>query len=225
MQKKTILIISLIISIFSLFYFIVDYYGYIRYLKLHYYDNNSYLQNYTLLPKSNKDRVVICFTTTLDNIFNIKPFINSILDQSLRVDEIILILPYDDVKNVPDNIKKILSVQGYKKKYNSSPNVICSVLTEPEATTKIILVEPSTIYPSDFVENIVEASNKHPDKIIYSSNTKQTKYGILIKPKFFDDKISKYEETCSNTDFLDKCTNNPTIIYNCGNILPIWKFN
>jgi hypothetical protein len=225
MQKKTILIISLIISIFSLFYLIFDYYGYIRYVKLHLYDNNLYLKNYVLLPKLNKERIVICFTTTSDNIKNIKPFINSILDQTLRVDEIILILPYDDQKNVPDNIKKILSVQGYKKKYNSSPNVICSVLTEPEATTKIILVEPSIIYSQDFVENMVEASNKNPDKIIYSSNTKQTKYGILIKPKFFDDKISKYEETCSNTDFLDKCTNNPIFISNSGNILPIWKFN
>jgi hypothetical protein len=184
------------------------------------------LKNYTKISKASKERVVICFSTTPDNIVNIEPFLNSILDQTVRVDEIFLIIPYKHMNKVPEKLKKIVSIHGYSKNYDDAANLVCSVLTEPEANTKIIVVEPNMIYSQDFVENMVEMSNKNPDKIIYGSATKETKYGLLVKPDFFDDKISKYEEGCSTKDcckWLDKCSKVSSIFLDSGNTYKSWK--
>lgn len=224
MKKKTMLLISLIISIISLLYFVFEYYGGVRYIKLHRNTYDEYLQNYTDIQKASHNRVVLCFSTSVDRLQYIDPFINSILDQSVRVDEILLIIPYSDITNVPEKYKKVLSVHGYNKNYDDNANLICSVLTEPDANTKIILVEPYVIYPVDFVETMVSESDKNPDNIIYGSESKKVKYGILIKPKFFDDNISKYEcgssQSCS--DCLDKYSNNQSSIVSCGNYYEVY---
>jgi hypothetical protein len=227
MQKKTVLIISLILSIFSLLYFVTEYYGCHRYVKLHLNNTDFYLKNYTKLVKAAKDRTIICFSATPEQMASMGPFLNSILDQTVRVDEIMLIIPYKNMSKVPEKFKKILSVHGHSKNYDNAANLICSVLTEPEASTKIIVVEPNMVYAQDFVENMVSNSDKNPNKIIYGgpAKDKETKYGILVKPGFFDDKISKYEEGCAEKGccpWLDKCTNVSCVFANSGNTYKIW---
>jgi hypothetical protein len=226
MEKKTILIISLILSILSLLYFVTEYYGCHRYIKLHFDDTEVYLKNYTKLAKAAKDRTIVCFSATPEQMLTMKPFINSILDQTVRVDEIMLIIPYKNMGKVPEKFKKVLSIHGHSKNYDNAANLVCSVLTEPEAKTKIIIVEPNMVYSQDFVENMVEQSEKNPDKIIYGFTNKETRYGILVKPEFFDDKISKYEEGCAEKEccpWLDKCTNVSHIFAKCGNSYKSWK--
>lgn len=209
MKKKTVLVFSLILSVASLIYLISDYYGYIRYHKLHMTESDVYIKKYTSLGKPCKDRVVICFSVSIENISRIDPFLNSILDQSVRVDEIMLITAYPDLSKISEKYKKVCSVHGYNKNYDNNAGLICSVLTEPDANTKIIIVSPEIVYPPDFVQTLVAESEKYPDKIIYGSETKEVKYGVLVKPEFFDDEISKYQcgssSTCS--EYLDKYSN------------------
>ena len=225
MKKKTSLMISLIISLLSLLYLITDYYGGTRYVLLHNNQMSHYINKYTKLPKASKSRVIVCFSAPACELENMDPFLNSILDQTVRVDEILLITPYDNVEKVSPKYKKILSVNGYKKNYDKAANLVCSVLTEPDATTKIIIIDNSIIYPVDFIETMTSQSDKNSDKIIYGSPTKETKYGILVKPGFFDDKISKYEDGCSKESccqWLDRCTNISSIVANCGVSFPRW---
>jgi len=218
------LLISLIISIISLLYFVFEYYGGVRYIKLHKNNSDDYLQTYTDIQKASNNRVIVCFSTTLDRIRYTDPFINSILDQTVRVDEILLVIQYSDISNIPEKYKKVLSVHGYNKNYDDNANLICSVLTEPDANTKIILVEPNVVYPVDFIETMVSESDKNPDNIIYGSPCKKLKYGILIKPKFFDDNISKYEcgssQSCS--ECLDTYSGSPSSVVNCGNYYSVY---
>ena len=226
MNKKTILIFSLIFSILTLLYLISDYYGGNRYIVLHVNDSDKYIKNYTKLEKACKGRVVVCFSNNDPDLKGINPFLNSILDQTVRIDEIMLITPYSNIGKIPEKYKKVLSVHGYKKNYDNAANLICSVLTEPDANTKIIIVDSNIVYPQDFIQTLVTESDKNPNKIIYGSPTKETKYGILIKPAFFDDKISKYEEGCSKDScyqWLNKCTNTSSTVADCGIYYPLWK--
>lgn len=225
MKKKTMLVISLVLSILSLLYFIAEYYGGTRYIKLHRNETDSYLDNYKNISKASKHRVVLCFSSSLQGLTRIDPFLNSILDQTVRVDEIMLVISYSEINHIPEKYKKIVSIHGFKKDYDTNASLICSILTEPDADTKIILVDPDIVYPSDFIETMVAESDKHPDKIIYGSDSKKLKYGILIKPQFFDDNISKYEcgssKSCS--ECLDKYSSTPSSVADCGVFLQTYK--
>jgi hypothetical protein len=173
---------------------IADYNGLIRYAKLHFADSETLINNYTKLENADKDRVVIVFNAEGNQLKNLKPFINSILDQTVKVNDIALSVPYKDIPLLDKNLKKVISVYGRTLDYKDSG--ICGVLREPEANTKIIIVDSNIIYGQDFIEKIVEASNSNPEKII------KTKFATLVKPKFFNGKLSCKDdvETCCNTD-------------------------
>jgi hypothetical protein len=206
MSKKILQIISLVLSIIGLIYLILAYYGIIRYINLHLSPTETYIDNYIKLPKTSKDRIVICFTANPDELEKLKPFINSILDQTVRIDDIALTIPYKNMGKVPTNLKKIISEYGYSKDYDNAGNLICSVLREPESNTKIIIVDPSMVYGKDFVETIIEESAKSPNKIIYADKSKALKWGILLQPKFFNDKISNYEKGKGCCPWLEECS-------------------
>jgi hypothetical protein len=200
-MKRAFQIFSLILSIIGVLYLVLSYHGYVRYLSLHMYDTETYIKNYPGLEKT-KGRVVVAFNATEDNINRIKPSVNSILDQGVRVSDIGLTLPYKLYGNIKGSLKKVLSLYGYNKDYKDSQNFVCSVLREPEGETKIILLEPDIIYGEDFIETIVEKSEKNPDKIIYCN------HAILVKPKFFDDKVSCPETELTCKDWIKKCAKN-----------------
>lgn len=201
MEKKFI-ILSLLVSVFFLLYMIADYNGIVRYFKLHFSSPEPFINSYKNLDsydKNNKNKIVIAFSIPASpesRVLSLPkiPFINSILDQTVRVDDIGISIPYKDAKNIPSNIKKVLSVYGTSVNYKDS--AICSALREPEANTKIILLEPDVVYGQDFIEKIIDASNKNPDKII------ESKYARLIKPKFFNNKLSCQDaiDTCCSVD-------------------------
>jgi hypothetical protein len=221
MQKKTIQIISLVFSVLSLIYFITQYYGYDRYIKLHFNDINPYIKNYSNIPKSCDDRVIICFNSPIQQLPKLQPFLISILDQTVRVDDIILVIHSKDTKYIPEKFKPILTINDYHRNYeNDSVNIIRSISTEPESNTKIILVDPTMVYPENFIETFVEHSEKNHDKIIYGSPSKNPKYGILIKPSFFNKITQNDENLCT---LLDTCTNASNIVINSTNIYKIFK--
>lgn len=176
--------LSLFFSILSMIYFILAYYGIIRYIRLHFDSVEPYLDRYKNIPKMGKERVVLAFTIDEQNLKKIKPFLISLLDQSVRVDDIVLFIPKQKEGIVPARIKKLLSIRTYDKKY-TNPVESCSVLTEPEAQTKIIIVSPTVLYGENFIEEILKQSQKSPDCIVYAKAGNK-EYGMLIKPEFFE---------------------------------------
>jgi hypothetical protein len=197
MSKKLWQIFSLILSVLGLIYLCLSYYGIVRYVKLHYTDTETYISKYKTKPKIGKERIVIAFAGTEKNM---KPFINSLLDQTTRVDDIGIYLN----KDIPlsDTLKKVLSVYRCDKDYDDAGNLICSILREPDANTKIIIVEPNKIYGEDFIQNIIEQSDKNGDKIIKVNKNENQ---LLIKPKFFTEKIAEYEKGAGNSNWIKDC--------------------
>lgn len=207
-MNRTILYLSLVLSIIYLIYLVIDYIGLIRYYQLHFYSTEHYLSSYKNKPRYDDSRVVIAFTATEEELKNIKPFLNSILDQSYRVDDIALTIPYKNMDKVPNQYKSLLSSYGFSKDYKDSNNLIYSVLREPESDTRIILVEPNIIYGQDFVQSLLDKSKDNKNSIIYGRSDKDEKWGILIKPKFFNTKVCEYDDKSKCADWVEKCSDN-----------------
>lgn len=207
MQKKTFLIVSLIFSVLFLLYTTLEYYGVKRRISLHLSEPYSYLERYKTLNKGSKDKVIIAFSLKGEDIkdkggYNIKPFVNSILDQTIRVDDIIVNVPYKDSGKVPEYLKNIVSIGNYSKDYQGDDALICSVLREPEKNTKIIVLNPGNVYDVDFIEELVSESDKNPENIVKKNGA------TLVKPSFFDEKISDYK----GKDCIGKCSNAKVLV-------------
>jgi hypothetical protein len=201
MNKRTFQIISLIFSIFALIYMFLVRYGFFRYYRLKEDSTEKYLEKYTSLEKPGKDKVVVAFSADEKSLSTIKPFINSILDQTIKVDDIAITIPEKEKDKIPEDMKKVLNIHTYNKDYDDAGNLILSVLREPEGETKIIILEPNVIYGEDFIQSIVEESESYPNSVIFADG----KRGILVKPKFFDENLAEYQKGMGCCPWLEKC--------------------
>jgi hypothetical protein len=181
-----------VLSIIGLLYLILSYNGIIRYFNLHFTNTELLIEKYKNIPKLGNDKIIISFEWK-DN--NIKSFMNSLLDQSIRVDDIGVTTNNENSNKIQKN--NLLNIYTYSKDYEKCGNMINCILREPEANTKIILLDSDMVYGDDFIETLVSESNKNPDKIICGNKDKSEKNGILIKPKFFDTNITKYQKGMS----------------------------
>ena len=110
MNKKTVIIITILSTILSIIFILSSYYGIDRYLSLHMKSCENFINKYSYLPKASTNRVVISFSTTPEKINKIKPMINSILDQTVKVDAIYMVLLADKNYNTPKYITNVATV-------------------------------------------------------------------------------------------------------------------
>jgi hypothetical protein len=95
-------------TLLSLFITILYYYGITRYLTLYIKDTNSYLENYKNLDKAdNETKVIISLSVPPEKIDKIRPMINSILDQTVKVNQIVLNLPNNKDYKIPKEYENI----------------------------------------------------------------------------------------------------------------------
>jgi len=176
---------------------ILSYFGIIRYLKLHVDSHSNYIENYKKLNKaSENNKVILSLSSNTKKINKIMPMLKSILDQTVKVDQIVLNLPPGDNYNIPKEYNNILNIFYSGKNYDEATKLIPTLLREDNADTIIILLKDDYIYGKDFIETIIEESNKN-DSAIISNN------GILIKTSFFDPKaILKRDENNLTDDWI-----------------------
>ena len=113
MKQDTILKFLVLTTLLLLIIILLSYFGIFRYFTLHFQSSEKYINEYSNLPKADDGRVVISFTTTPDKINNILPMLNSILDQTVKVDQISLNIPYKcegKEYNIPDQYKDIVNI-------------------------------------------------------------------------------------------------------------------
>lgn len=196
MERKTIILISLIAAIISMIYVILDYFGIIRYIKLYLYSPEQYIKDYKKLDKIYKDKVVISLTTTPDNMKKLKPVINSLLDQTVQVDLISLCIPEgNDEYKLPSELKDAVAIFRCGNDQELNP-LISTIMREGESTTSIIVLGDDYVYGKDFVETLIEESNKNPNDIICVGNSINLKKGALFKTDFFkEDFLEKNNQT------------------------------
>ena len=196
MNKRKILVISLILTLISFVYIICDYFGLVRYTILHYTKTESYIKNYKELAKSNK-RVVLSFTTTPENIPHLQPLLNSILDQTIKVDKIALNIPTDNqIYVIPNEYKDVLNIYNIGKGYGKWNNLLPSLRREGEQDTIIIYFKDDIIFGKDLIETLVNESEKYPNTVIIAEGV------VLVKPKFFDANIIDYDNKLYNNEWI-----------------------
>jgi hypothetical protein len=185
-----------------------------RYIRIKYYNeyDKSYIINYSKIPKINTDKKVIISLTTTPHLINkIKPTIKSLLDQSVKVDEIVLNIPENSdglIYNTPEIYKDMVTIKKSSIDYGKSTSIIPTLLRECNECI-IISLEDKYIYGYDFIESIVNESIKNNNRIIIS------KGAILFKPEFFDPSIMLVNEKICTIKLLDKYSNvkNKTFLY------------
>lgn len=172
MNKKTIVIFSLVLSVLSLFWVGLGLFGLDRYFTLHFGSCDKKLNSYGSIQHADKgkNKIVVAFETDSSRVKDINPFLSSILDQTKRIDEIVMFIPYADMKSIPENVKNVVNVFGYSENFQDKTCLIYSLIKEHDANTKIIVLQGNTIYGKTFIESIVEESNKRPNTVILAKN-------------------------------------------------------
>ena len=189
MEKKTIIALSLISAVLSLVYILLSYFGFLRYSGMYIFSTQGYVDNYKNLDKiDEKNKVVISMTSTPEQMKNLSPVINSLLDQTVGVDLITLVVPKGPEYKLPVKLKDTLTVFRYGEKRDQLAPLFSTIMREGESTTKIIVLGDNKIYGKDFIEQLIDESNKNPDKIIYNntdSDLIDLKQGVIFKASFF----------------------------------------
>jgi hypothetical protein len=181
---------SITIIILSLIYSILVYYQISRYIKLHCTSYDRYLNNYRKLNKiNNEERFVVIMNTTFDRINKIKPVINSLLDQTIKIDEIAINLYNKDNKqvnmdNIEPQIHKVVNI--YKINNNGYDSEICNCLIptlfrEQDANTTVLVLRDNIIYGKNFIYRVLKESEKNTNNIIEINSENM----YIVKPKFF----------------------------------------
>jgi len=215
MRKRTLIIITIISTILSLIIIFSSYFGITRYLSCHIKSPNKLIENYSKLPKaSTNNRVVISFTCKEDKLDKLKPFINSIMDQTVKVDLIAMITPLGNKKddyNIPKYIKDIAVIFPSGRDYGKGTKLIPILLREKEKDTIIISLDENKIYGQDFIYSMIEESKKYPDSVLVDKKGST----ILVRSDHFDcDVINRENDNLDNEWFLKKAKSSKIVDYN-----------
>ena len=178
MNKRTIIIWTIITSLLSLVFIVATYFGYIRYVQMRTTPIAKYAEKYKFLPRAGKNRTVVSFYTSEKNLDKIKPMINSILDQTVRVDQILLPCSYA----ILDDLKTVVSACPVMKNYDKATPFVPVLFKEKNADTSIIVLKDNVVYGKDYIETLVTGADQDPNSVIVD----QKRDGILIRPECYD---------------------------------------
>jgi len=189
-------IISIVLSLLSIVISILVYFGIIRYIHLYFSKTvDKYTEKYTDLPMASENKTIIVLSIdSEEDLKNIFPTVNSILDQTVRVNQIFLVVPCSSTFEIPENLLKVISVVKPGKVYDDKYQDIISILErEKEKNTIIIRISKGIIYGKEFIENIIEISESNPDSVIND----ESNLFLVLKPSFI-----KFDESSKNVNFI-----------------------
>lgn len=144
-------------------------------------DTYSYINNYPNLPRVDcKSQVILALTTDPENIDSMKPMVDSILNQSVKVDRISLFLHEPEKQKLPSWVMDVMNIHPMSKEYKSC--IVPSLLKEKECDTVILVLDEKKVYPKTFIEKMISESKKNPGKVL----TNKDNTCILMRPEYYD---------------------------------------
>ena len=213
MNKRTIIIITIISTVFSLIYILAQYFGWTRYLSIRVSTNSDKLiENYSKLKYYEpKHKVILTLYATQNDIEKIRPLINSILDQTIKVDQIALIMENKE-NELPKYLTNIVNIFPSGRNYGNCKGncIVPLLLKEKEYDTVIIGLDNDVVYGKDFLEILLDESDKNPNSVIMDSNN----YSILLKPEHYGCEIlQRDQEKYDEKWFIDNTKEHKVINY------------
>jgi len=194
-----------IITVISLIIAFLSFFGIFRYFNLHFKKSENFINNYKNLDKpKNNSKITISIGTTGKRLKNIRPMLNSILDQTVKVDEIFINIPECSYEyEIPNDYKSIFTILPCGKNYGIATKFIPTLLREDNADTKIIFLDDNYIYGKDFIETLINESNSF-DGVVTSNK------GIILSPNNIDAKylLNINNKTNYNHEWIEKTFKN-----------------
>jgi hypothetical protein len=163
-KKRTVIILTLIISFIFMIISLLSYFEITRYFKVKYKSTESYISDYKNIPKLSDKKIVVSFSIS-DSLDNHKAFLNSIIDQTIRVDSIDVNISNSqkDKNLVSEDYKDILTTYYIGGDYGKFNGFLPTMERETDKGTIIIWVKPDYIYPSDMIQDLVEKLESSED--------------------------------------------------------------
>lgn len=189
-MNRSLVIFSIAISLLSVVFMFLQYMGYVRYCQLCMNSSESYAEAYKGTPRAEyKGKIVVSISPSTTDLNDIKPFLNSILDQTVHTDQIAINLHDKTNYVIPDFIKNtdLISIYKVPENYYDAAKLIAPLLREKNGDCLLILLNDQVVYGKDFIESVVEEVNKSPNSAICCSvNGKliDTSMGVAVKPNF-----------------------------------------
>lgn len=152
------IVMILIIALFILLYIFLAYFGLIRKLTLNLKNPEDYIYSYTDNDKidTSNYNFIISLSATPEDISKMKPVISSLLDQTVKVDEICINIPPKCVNMIPSYMDKCLKVYNLSRDYGKMNNIIPVLRREIDSNTILIALENNLVYGKDFIEKITD---------------------------------------------------------------------
>jgi hypothetical protein len=206
-MKAYILKISIIMSIITIIYLTLSYFGLIRCILLPWKGTLSLAEKYIKKSKSQyckNDKIVVSMFSSNGLEENLKTVINSILDQSIKIDSI-LIFTNEKISNItiPKYIEYTSQLLPSEIDYKYGNNIIPAILKE-KSNNVIIIPIKNIIYGEDYLETLLEHSEKNPTCQIFNKN----KDLLLFKIDNFSDNIlEKSNQSFEKDWFIENSKN------------------
>ena len=190
------IIISIISILFSLFIFFEIF----RYIQLHFSKSDKYIEQYKNLDPASKDKKVIISLGGNDkDIKNFQPVLNSLLDQTVRVNNIYINLYQENDDMNTDDLSKVANIFKCGTDYKNSCKFIPTALREDKNDTIIILLDKDVIYGKTFIENLVDEYDKNKKSII-------SNHGMLITADMIDyNKMNNRNKKDLDDEWIKEC--------------------
>lgn len=222
-MNSTFMKINIAVTVVSLLYLLLLYFGYIRLFRLQNGSCEQFSKTYLKTPRAqSKGKLIVSMGTDKTEFSEIKPSLNSILDQTVHADQLILSVFKDSQIEIPQYLSdsKILITHRVCDNYGDLMCLLSPLLREKDGDAKIILLNDKQLYGEDFIETLVDASEQSPNSVIFTSgyNGKKslekgekvsTPYsndvidmsgGVLVKPKFFQEDVFSFENSPNGID-------------------------
>lgn len=134
-----------------------------------------------------KSKIIVSITCDPSKINNLMPMLVSILDQEVRIDNIVLNIPYKtksgETYDIPDKLKEIVTIYRCHDYGGKQNNIIPTLLRESEYGTIIISLDENVIYGKTFLKKLLKESMRNNNKAFFFND------GMLVKPEFFSSDI------------------------------------
>lgn len=186
-----ILLILMLIIIFSII--IVYNSSIFRNYKINNYPVSYFIEKYKTKKKKINDKIIVCMEKT-DNIENT---VKSLLDQTDRIDEIIV--NSRDKFTPSKELKDIISVYICNKNYGKFNNFIPTVIKEKCANTIVITIKGGVIYNRDFINKMTQNLDKKTiNKDLHLDNNCMSFRCGIFDSDFFQNLDNDYDNYLNN---------------------------
>jgi hypothetical protein len=135
--------------------------------------------------------------------------VNSLLDQTVKVDQIVFVTPPAEMV-IPKYITNIAVMIPAGKDYGKCTKLLPVLLREKESDTIILCLDDTTVYGKDFIETMVSTVSKNPETVL----TTQDNSVILVRPSCFGpDVVNRGKDVYDINWFLNKAKKSMVVEY------------